>query len=98
MFLHWYSIPMRGASFGVRLAVNAWQAFAVSDIFILIAGLFGVAIVVVTATQRTASLAQAVSSSSVIPVFVAAVILLVRTLDTPSIQSIIDGTLVHTSS
>ena len=92
MFLHWYSAGI-GRVPGVRFrsAVNAWQAFAVSDIFILIAGLFGIAILVVTATQRTASLAQSVSSSSVIPVFVAAVIILFRTLDPPSVRTIIDG-------
>jgi hypothetical protein len=89
MFLHWYSVAYHLG--GIRSVVNAWQAFAVSDIFILVAGLFGIAIVLVTATQRTASLAQAVSSSSVIPVFVGTVIIVVRALDPPSFQSIIDG-------
>jgi hypothetical protein len=75
MFLHWYSAGGTTA--------NAWQAFTVNDVFIFIAGLFGIAILAITATQRTAALAQAASGASIFPVLVAAILVVIRTLDPP---------------
>jgi hypothetical protein len=54
-FLPWYG------SDGTDTTVTAWEAFSVTDVLIAIAALMGIALFIVTATQRTAAVGQALS-------------------------------------
>jgi hypothetical protein len=75
MFLDWY-----GSS-------NAWQALTVIDVFLAIAALFGIAIFVSAATQRSPAMTQGLGSLTVIAGFVASVLVILRVLDLPGSES-----------
>jgi hypothetical protein len=75
LFLPWY-----GAG---GVTVNAWDAFAVNDVILALAGLAAVALPVVAAAQRTSSLPQAMTNLLVWLALVAAVVAVVRLLDAP---------------
>jgi hypothetical protein len=76
LFLDWYS-GAGGAS------VNAWEAFTVTDVLLAIAALWGIALFVSAATQRSPAVAQAISSLTTPFAFVAAVVVVVKVLSLP---------------
>ena len=76
MFLDWYSAA-GGAG------ASAWESLSVIDVFLAIAGLFGVAQFVLAATQRTAAVPQASGQLGVPFAFAASILVLIRLLDPP---------------
>lgn len=75
MFLDWYSAGGVGA--------NAWDSLTVIDWFLAIAALFGVALFLTAATQRTPAVPQTVGQLGVPFAFVAAILVVIRLLDLP---------------
>lgn len=75
MFLDWYSAGGQGA--------NAWESLTVIDVFLAIAGLFGIGLAAAAATQRTPAVPQAVGQLGVPFAFVAAILAVIRLLDLP---------------
>jgi hypothetical protein len=76
LFLDWYSD-------GVGRAVNGWGSLVVTDVVLAIAGLFGIALMVGAATQRSAAVPQATGGLAVPVAFVAAVLVVIRVLSLP---------------
>ena len=76
LFLDWYSAP-GGAS------ANAWDTFTVTDVLFAVAGLFGVALAVGAATQRSPAVPQAIGACAVPFALVAAVLAVIKTLSLP---------------
>jgi hypothetical protein len=77
LFLPWY-----GAE-GTEATASAWQAFSVLDFVLALAALLAIALVVVTAMQRTAAVPQTVSAFVVWMGVVAVIVALIRVLNTP---------------
>jgi hypothetical protein len=75
MFLDWYSAG--------DAAANAWETFSVIDVFLAIAALFGIALMVTAANQRTPAVPQATGALTVPFAFVASILVLIRLLDLP---------------
>ena len=75
LFLPWYSAGGESAT--------GWQSFTVIDVILALAGLGAVALLLATATQRTAAIPQAVSSSLAPLLLVAVVLAVIRLLDLP---------------
>ena len=71
MFLHWY-----GTS-------NAWRAFSVVDLVLLLAALFAIAIPVASATQRSGAIPQSISTVGILPGLAAMILVVYRVLDPP---------------
>jgi hypothetical protein len=76
LFLDWYSDAL-------GRAVNGWESLVVTDVALAIAGLFGIALMVGAATQRSAAVPQAVGALAVPVAFVAAVLVVIRVLSLP---------------
>ena len=92
LFLDWYSVrESAGAQFDGDLSANAWQSFAVVDVFLAAAALFGIALAVSAATQRSAAVPQAIGALTVPVAFVAAVLVVIKLLDLPDWYSVIQG-------
>lgn len=81
LFLPWYSVGGADAT--------AWESFAVVDVILAFAALCATALPVVAATQRTAAVPQAFGSTIVWVLGVAAVLALIRLVNTPGFG--IDG-------
>ena len=79
--LAWYSCE-RGAG-GCRGAITGWGALAVTDVVLLIAGLIGVAVLVLTVTQRTPALPLALTTMGVPVAVLAAILALLALLFVP---------------
>jgi 4-amino-4-deoxy-L-arabinose transferase-like glycosyltransferase len=77
LFIDWYGRHARGSETG-------WQAFTVIDVILLVVGLLGIALVVANATQRTMAVPQALSTLSVVPALVGAVLVIYRTASLPA--------------
>jgi len=75
LFLPWYSAGGQNAT--------GWESFTVIDVILALAALAGIALLVVTATQRTAAIPQAVASSIPSILLVAAVLAIIRLLNLP---------------
>jgi hypothetical protein len=75
LFLPWYSAGGQSAT--------GWESFTVIDVILALAALSGIALVVVTAAQRTAAVPQAVASSISPILLVAAVLAVIRLLNLP---------------
>ena len=71
LFLDWYS----GAS--------AWESFAVTDVLLAVAALFGIALVVTAATQRSPAVTQSTGALAIPIAFLGAVLVLVRLASPP---------------
>src|SRR3954447_8540194 len=71
LFLDWYG------------PVSGWQAFTVVDVFLALAGVSGVALVVLAATQRTAAVPQAWTAFIMVFALVAMILALLRLIDPP---------------
>jgi hypothetical protein len=76
LFLDWYSTD-GGAS------ANGWESFTVTDVLLAIAALFGIALALGAATQRSPAVPQATGALTVPIAFVAALALLVQALSLP---------------
>ena len=76
LFLDWYSAP-RGAT------ANGWESFTVTDVLLAAAGLFGIALAVGAATQRSPAVPQAVGALTVPVAMVAAVSVVIQVLSLP---------------
>lgn len=76
-FLPWYG------SDGSDTTVNAWQAFSVTDVVIAFAALMGIALFIVTATQRTAAMQQTMSGLLLLVAGIATLFVLFRLLNLP---------------
>jgi hypothetical protein len=94
LFLGWYSVRFSGGSqvYGSTTA-NAWESFTVVDVFLAAAGLFGIALALTAATQRSPAVPQAVGALTVPVAFVAAILVLLRLLDPPGWESVFEGNL-----
>jgi hypothetical protein len=77
LFLDWYS-----AGNGTATA-NAWESFSVTDVIFAVAALFGVALAVGAATQRSSAVPQAVGALTVPVAFVAAILVVIKALSLP---------------
>jgi hypothetical protein len=92
MFFDWYGIafPSSGRFVGDTTA-NAWESFAVVDIFLAAAALLGIALFLTAATQRSPAVPQSVGALTVPVAFVAAILVLLRLLDVPGWESVFNG-------
>lgn len=77
LFLPWY-----GAR-GTSATVNAWEAFAVNDAILLLVALFAVALLTAAATQSTAAVPVALSSTISLLGIVATILVIVRLASPP---------------
>src|SRR5690349_12995851 len=75
LFLPWYSVA------GVD--ATGWESFTVIDVILAVAALAGIALVIVTAAQRTAAVPQALASSMIWLTLLAAVLAVIRLLNLP---------------
>ena len=95
MFLDWYESGLSRSSFerafgedpvaigfGVQ-ALNAWEAFAVTDIVLAAAAILGILTFVVTATQQTPAIPVAVQSLTALLTTLASVFVFIRVLSVP---------------
>jgi hypothetical protein len=76
LFLDWYSSE-GGAS------ANGWESFTVTDVLLAIAALFGLALALGAATQRSAAVPQTVGQLTVPIAFVAAIAVVIQALSLP---------------
>src|SRR3954449_4233648 len=91
LFLDWYSVRDVGGVPSDDLSANAWQSFAVVDVFLAAAALFGIALAVGAATQRSAAVPQAVGALAVPVAFIAAVLVVIKLLDLPDWYSVLQS-------
>jgi hypothetical protein len=75
LFLDWYSAG--------GVAANAWEWFTVVDVLLAVAALWGLALAVAAATQRTPAVPQSVGALTVPFAFVGAVLVLIRLVNLP---------------
>jgi hypothetical protein len=65
MFLDWYSAggsaTLNGRTIEVKLGLNAWEAFSVTDVILALTGLAGIGLAVITASRRSPALPVAAS-------------------------------------
>jgi hypothetical protein len=78
LFLDWYSLEPPGGG-----GENAWATYTVSDVLLAIAALFGVALAVAAATQRSPAVPQAIGALTVPWAVAGAVLLLIKLLSLP---------------
>ncbi len=84
LFLGWYrSCP--GGDCGAGPAVTAWEAFAVIDVVLLVAGLLAVAALVLTLAQRTPAVPLALTSTGTFLALAAAICAVVRVIFVPGL-------------
>ena len=89
MWLDWYAYGFYaqvGQSDGTAVAiepVNAWEAFAVTDIVLAGAAILAIAVAVVTATQRTQAIPVALESLTALLTLIASIFGFVRVLSLP---------------
>jgi hypothetical protein len=76
LFLDWYSAPG-------GVSANAWESFSVTDVLFAVTGLFGLALAIGAATQRSPAVPQAVGALTVPFAFVAAVVVVIKALSLP---------------
>jgi hypothetical protein len=82
MFLPWYG------SDGSDATVNAWQAFTVTDVIFALAALMAIAHFVVTATQRTAAVPQALAGLLLLVAGIATLFALFRLVNLPGAHGV----------
>jgi hypothetical protein len=76
LFLDWYSG-------GGSATANGWESFTVTDILLAAAALFGLALALGAATQRSPAVPQALGALTVPVAFVAAVAVVIQALSLP---------------
>jgi hypothetical protein len=77
LFLDWYSAGDGAVS------ANGWESFSVTDVLLAAAALFGLALALGAATQRSPAVPQAVGALTVPVAFVAAVAVVIQALSLP---------------
>jgi hypothetical protein len=77
LFLDWYSAPG-------GVSANGWESFTVTDVLLAAAALFGIALALGAASQRSAAVPQAVGGLTVPVAFIAAVAVVIQALSLPS--------------
>ena len=77
LFLPWYELPDEASW-------TAWEAFAVNDVLLALAGLLAAAVAVVTATQKTVAVPIALTSVAVVVCLAALILVAVRLLAEPA--------------
>jgi hypothetical protein len=88
LFLDWYTVNLRDGVLVGDKSANAWEAFTVIDVILAAAALFGIALAVGAATQRSPAVPQAIGALTVPVAFVAAVLVVIRLIDLPSFGSV----------
>ena len=78
LFADFYRVP--------GLHVDAWQAFAATDVILAVLGAVAVAVAVAAATHRTAALPQALSAVATLAGIVATVIVVIHAASVPDIS------------
>jgi hypothetical protein len=78
LFLDWYS----GGNGAAK--ANGWESFAVTDVLLAIAALFGLALALGAATHRSPAVPQATGGLTVPVAFVAAIAVVIRALALPN--------------
>ena len=71
LFLDWYS------------GANAWDWLAATDVILAVAGIFGIALLAGTATQRTPAVQQSVAALTVPVAFVGSILAVIHLLSVP---------------
>jgi hypothetical protein len=77
LFLDWYSAGSGAAT------ANAWESFSVTDVLLAVTGLFGLALALGAATQRSPAVPQATGGLTVPIAFVAAIVVVIHALSLP---------------
>jgi hypothetical protein len=104
MFLNWYALDFTNVlpgrtgeaarALGVAVqtseSINAWQSFDILDLFLLLVIAVAVVLALLTATQRSVALPVAASVITTILGGLATLIVLVRLLDQPGPNRVID--------
>jgi len=86
LFLGWYrSCPAGDCAAGTT--ASAWQAFAVIDVVLLLAGVVAVAALVLTIAQRTPAAPLALTSTGTFVAIAAAICAVVRLVFAPALPS-----------
>jgi hypothetical protein len=83
LFLPWYGYVPRRPRGPIEIVggdVTGWQAFAITDVLLTLLASFGVALLVVTATQRTVAVPIALAGLTALAGSVALVLAVVRLL------------------
>jgi hypothetical protein len=83
LFLDWYSVVTILSLPAPDGGLSAWEAFAVTDVLLLLSGLFGVAIFLTMATQAAAAVPIATASLATVSALVALVAVAIRTINPP---------------
>jgi hypothetical protein len=87
LFLSWYRLEAGERGRGLLAVSNGaetgWEAFAVTDLALAFAGLLGVTLVLVAATQRTVAIPIALSSITALVGMVALLLVVLRLLFEP---------------
>jgi hypothetical protein len=82
MFARWYSVGVGGS---VLARVDAWQAFSVIDVVLVIVGALAIGVAAAAATHRTAALAQALAALATLAGGVATILLVIRAASPPEL-------------
>jgi hypothetical protein len=95
LFLPWYgldNVHLGGAlAFDPTATANAWQSFAVVDVILALVALGAIALPLVAAMQRTAAVPQSVTAILMIFAIVGAIIAVVRLLNVPGPETILNA-------
>ena len=82
LFLPWYGMK------GTSATINAWEAFAVNDVILLVVALLAVGLWTATATQRTTAVPMAFASLTALLAILATLLVVVRLIFEPSVSSV----------
>ena len=90
MFLDWYEAGAGKGSWGAYAplgdsGVNAWQAFAVTDLIVALAAAMAIAAFLLTALQPTAAVPLALSSLTTVVSILALVLVVIRLISPPDL-------------
>lgn len=86
LFLGWYRACPPGGC-GTGTTVSAWQAFAVIDLVLLVAGIVAVVALVLTVLHRTPAVPLALTSAGTFVAVAGAICVLVRLVFAPTLPS-----------
>jgi hypothetical protein len=88
LFLDWYGVEVSGRS--APGGLDAWEAFDVIDVVLLIVALSALALAIVTAFQRTPAIPVAMASIVTILSFAAVILVAYRAIDEPGVRTPVD--------
>jgi len=90
LFLPWYTLevpphePVAGRRISGTFTVNAWEAFSVVDVLLLVLAMLAIGLLILTAVQPTAAMGIAADALLTILAGIAAIVAVIRVLDIPS--------------